>query len=61
MFLYRDAETDALEDEYDEELEKTCRCNIEEDGCSCKNFYDWFECRMRNLEYNRDPEDMTAC
>jgi hypothetical protein len=34
---------DKLEDEYYKELEENCKCDIEEDGCSCLDFDDWLQ------------------
>jgi hypothetical protein len=36
-------ELDDLEEGYREYLEEECKCNIEENGCSCMNFDDWLE------------------
>jgi hypothetical protein len=35
----------ALEREYVEWLETECKCNMLEDGCSCLDFDEWFECK----------------
>lgn len=37
---------DSWENQYYEELEENCRCNIEEDGCSCLDFDDWYESKQ---------------
>jgi hypothetical protein len=34
---------DDLEEMYREYLDEQCKCNIEEDGCSCMDFDTWFE------------------
>ncbi|HUD01714.1 MAG TPA: hypothetical protein VMR37_05270 [Rhabdochlamydiaceae bacterium] len=32
-----------LDNEYAEWLDSLCQCNIEENGCGCLSFDEWFE------------------
>jgi len=41
MFLDMLEEDPAFEDDYFDWLEENCKCNIEEDGCSCLSFDEW--------------------
>lgn len=36
-------DVDDLEEMYREYLEEECKCNIEEEGCSCMDFDTWYE------------------
>jgi hypothetical protein len=35
-----------LEEEYQEMLEDTCKCDVEEEGCNCDSMDDWIEAQL---------------
>jgi hypothetical protein len=41
-------EFSALEEMYYDFLDENCKCNIEEDGCSCPDFNDWLDERRED-------------
>lgn len=43
-------DTDDLDEEYAEFLEENCKCNLEEDACSCKSFEDWFSDKLADYK-----------
>ena len=47
-------ELDDLEEMYYEWLDEECKCNIEEDGCSCLKLDDW-------LDNFRLEQELTNC
>jgi len=53
----RNWDQDTLEEYYAEYLEENCDCDIDEDGCSCKSFTDWFSDMVEAVcDYYSDEE-----
>jgi len=49
-----------LEEEYQEILKKNCKCNVQEDGCDCQSFEDWYEDLISSEAYYDEPEERLA-
>jgi len=37
-------------------LEENCKCDIEEDGCGCLDFDDWFKERQEDAVWGMEDE-----
>lgn len=51
---------DKLDREYAEWLDEFCICDIEEDGCSCLDFDDWFDEKLEDYAESLDQEENYA-
>lgn len=47
---------DKLDQEYEDWIDSLCKCNIEEDGCSCLKFDDWFDEKLEDYAESLDEE-----
>lgn len=49
-------EADEVEDLYFAWLEENCKCDIEEEGCSCPDIESWWESYLSDLSEANEEE-----
>jgi hypothetical protein len=51
---------DKLDQEYADWLDTECKCDIQEEGCSCPNFDDWFDEKLEDYAESLCTEEQYA-